>query len=178
MQKRKNTDKQSEKIDMGTWGTKITENDGTADALVDWGSKYFKKYADSEGYVDFKKAKITKADFKKALPKMLKYSKISLKDLKKPYLLGSPFISKMECGSKCDGYWHVNLVLAIYILGRNIGHAFDKDFLALVNVSGYQYAATSGVFTSNKHRESVASVGLALAKSTSKKGKINLMRYF
>ena len=42
---------------MGTWGTKLTENDSTADTLIDWGNKYFKKYKNSEGYVDFKKSK-------------------------------------------------------------------------------------------------------------------------
>ena len=162
---------------MGTWGTKITDNDGTADVLIDWG-KYFKKYNNSEGYVDFKKAKITKTDFGKSFAKMLKISKVSLKELKKPYLLGSPFISKIDYKSKYSGCWNVNLVLAIYIIGRHAGYVFDKDFLELVNVSAYQYAATSGVFMTKKSRDSVVSVGLALAKSTSKKGKINLMRYF
>lgn len=163
---------------MGTWGTKITENDGTADTLIDWGDKYFKKYKDSEGYVDFKKAKITKTDFGKVFTKMVKYSRVSLKGLKQPYLLGSPFISTIDYKSKYSGFWRVNLILAIYIIGRNTGYVFDKDFLELVNVSSYQYAATSGVFTAKKSRDSVVSIGIALSKSTSKKGKINLMRYF
>ena len=162
---------------MGVWGTKLTDNDGTADFLIGWG-EYFKKHKNSDGYVDFKKAKITKTDFGKTFPKMMKESKISLKELKKPYLLGSPFISKVDYKSKYSGYWHVNLVLVIYILGRNTGYLFDKDFLGLVEVSAYQYAATSGVFFDPKSRKSVVSIGNALAKSTFKKGNLNLMRYF
>ena len=73
---------------MGTWGTKLTENDSTADTLIDWGNKYFKKYKNSEGYVDFKKAKITKTDFGKAFSKMVKTSKVSLKDLKETVFAG------------------------------------------------------------------------------------------
>ena len=163
---------------MGTWGTKLTENDGTADTLIDWGNKYFKKYQDSEGYVDFKKAKITKTDFGKVFSKMVKTSKVSLKQLKQTYLLGSPFISKVGYKSKYEGCWHVNLVLVIYILGRKTGYVFHKDFLSLVEVSAYQYAATSGVFLDPKLRKSVVSIGNSLAKSTLKKGAMNLMRYF
>ena len=163
---------------MGAWRTKLTEKDGTADTLIDWGNKYFKKYKDSEGYVDFKKVKITKTDFGKAFSKMVKSSKVSLKELKQPYLLGSPFISKVDYKSKYKGCWHVNLVLVIYVLGRNSGYVFDKDFLGLVQVSSYQYAATSGVFFDIKSRKSVVSIGTALANSTSTKAKKNLMRYF
>ena len=163
---------------MGTWGTKLTENDDTADTLIDWGNKYFKKYQDAEGYVDFKKAKITKTDFGKAFSKMVKNSKVSLKQLKQPYSLGSPFISSIGYKSKYHGRWNVNLVLVIYILGRKTGYVFHKDFLGLVQVSSYQYTATSGVFEYPKGRKSVVSIGNSLAKSTLKKGKMNLIRYF
>ena len=109
---------------------------------------------------------------------MVKTSKVSLKDLKKPYLLGSPFISKVDYKSKYKGCWNVNSILVIYVLGRNAGYVFDKDFLGLVQVSSYQYAATSGVFFDIKSRKSVVSIGTALANSTLLKGKRNLMRYF
>lgn len=163
---------------MGTWGTKISENDGTSDVLLEWGSKYFKKHKDADGYVDLKKSKVTKTEFGKAFQKMLKDAKLPIKELKKPYLLGSPFITSVQHKSKYEGFWNVNLVLAIYILGRNCGYVFNKDFLGLVDVAGYQYAATSGLFTNDKSRKSVISIGTLISKSTGKKGKINLMKHF
>jgi len=162
---------------MGVWGTKLTDNDGTADFLIGWG-EYFKKHKNSDGYVDFKKAKITKTDFGKAFPKMMKESKISAKELKKPRLLCSPYVSKIDYKSKYRGCWNINLILVIYVLGKNAGYVFNKDFLSLAEVSAYQYAATSGLYFDQKNRKPVVSIGNALAKSTLKKGKLNLMRYF
>jgi hypothetical protein len=163
---------------MGTWGTNITHNDGTMDVLVDWGNRYFKKHTDSDGYVDFKKAKITKTEFGKVLSKLLKAAEMTTKELKKPYLLGSPFVASLQYTNKYSGYWNINLVLAIYILGRNCGYVFHKDFMDLVKVCAYQYMATCGLFRNESHRKSLITLGNAIAKSTTKKGKLNLMRYF
>ena len=45
---------------MGFWGTKISDNDGTADVLIDWGKLVNKKHLNSDGYLEnWAKAKIT-----------------------------------------------------------------------------------------------------------------------
>lgn len=166
---------------MGFWGTKISDNDGTADVLIDWGKLVNKKHLNSDGYLEnWAKAKITKTEFGKAFPKMLKDAKMDLKRVGQSAKLGNiSFVAQLDRRkNKYQGYWHVHLILAMYIIGKNVNYKFHSDFYELVNVCGYQYAAASGIFFDKKEAEEAEKIGMAMVRSTKKKTKQNLFRYF
>ena len=142
---------------MGFWGYKISQNDDTSDVLLKWSNKYFKKYkSNTDDTIDWKKAKITKTDFKKAFPKMLDSTEI--KNVNLGYLdLYLPFVVRSS-----KGYFNVYEILAIYVIGRNIGFVFSKDFLNLAKASSFQLCAAFGIF-SNDLQEDVIKMGLALS---------------
>jgi len=157
---------------MGFWGYKISQNDDTVDVLDEWGDKYFKKYkSDTDDTIDWKKAKITKTDFKKAFPKMLNSAKIKSKN--HGYLdLYLPFVIRST-----KGYYNIYQILGIYIIGRNIGFVFPKEFLNLSKASSYQLCASFVIFSEDV-QEKVIKMGLALSRSIDRKGKQSLMSFF
>ena len=157
---------------MGFWGYKISQNDGTADVLLDWGDKYFKKYkSDKDDIIDWKNVNISKTDFKKAFTKMLNSAKIKSKN-HRDIALYLPFVVTTS-----KGCFNLYEILGIYVIGRNVGFVFPKDFLNLAKAASFQLCASFDVFSEDLQEE-IIKMGLAISRSIDKKGKLNLMKYF